>query len=85
MLRIVSSPEGGGMEICVNKKQVFEGKAAEKEHSMEDQEKTYKAMKATGAMNLALGIITIVTGITTGVLLIAGGARLLVRKNKIMF
>ena len=33
-------------------------------------EKIYKAMKNTGALNIAVGIVTLVTGIASGILLI---------------
>ncbi len=47
-------------------------------------EKIYKTITRTGACNLAVGIITLVTGIATGVLLIVGGARLLKRRSEIL-
>lgn len=47
-------------------------------------EKFYKAMGVTGAGNITLGIISIVTGVATGVLLIIGGARLLKKRSEIM-
>ena len=43
-------------------------------------EKAYKTMAQTGAANLVLGIVVLVTGITAGVLLLVQGGRLL--KNK---
>lgn len=49
------------------------------------EEKTYKLMSRTGAMNITFGVICIVTGITAGVMLIIGGARLLAEKSKILF
>ena len=42
-------------------------------------EKLYK--KVIGASNLAFGIITLVFGITAGVMLIVNGARLLAHKS----
>jgi hypothetical protein len=47
-------------------------------------EKIYKTITRTGACNLAVGIITLVTGIAAGVLLIVGGARLLKRRSEIL-
>ena len=44
-------------------------------------EKIYKAMKNTGALNIAVGIVTLVTGIASGILLIVSGANLLKKKN----
>ncbi|QOV18041.1 hypothetical protein INP51_08210 [Blautia liquoris] len=48
-------------------------------------EKTYKIMKSVGAGNIALGIITLVSGIATGILMIVSGARLLKQKREITF
>ena len=47
-------------------------------------EKLYKKVSGAGAGNLALGIITLVTGIVTGILMIVNGARLLKGKSDIM-
>ncbi len=49
------------------------------------EERTYKAMQRGGALNITLGIIALVTGIASGVLLIVSGARLLAAKSKIIF
>jgi hypothetical protein len=49
------------------------------------EEKIYKTMSGSGALNITLGVITIVTGIACGVLLIVSGAKLLAGKSKIMF
>ena len=43
-------------------------------------EKAYKTMAGAGAANIAVGIIVLVTGIASGILLIVQGGRLL--KNK---
>lgn len=43
-------------------------------------EKIYRTMKGTGAMNIVLGIIAMVTGIVSGTLLIIGGREAAVRK-----
>ena len=48
-------------------------------------EKIYKSMGNVGAMNIAVGIVVIVTGIITGTLAIVGGSRLLKTKNKLTF
>ena len=45
-------------------------------------EKIYKAMKNTGALNIAVGIVTLVTGIASGILLIVSGANLLKKKEE---
>ena len=47
-------------------------------------EKLYKTVSGAGAGNLALGIITLVTGIVTGILMIVNGARLLKGKSDIL-
>ncbi len=48
-------------------------------------EKTYNVMSATGAGNIALGIVVLVSGIVCGVLSIVNGARLLRKKSEIIF
>lgn len=48
-------------------------------------EKTYKIMSGVGAGSLTLGIIVLVVGITTGVLMIVNGGRLLKGKSEIIF
>lgn len=47
-------------------------------------EKIFKTMKSTGAGNLAVGIVILVTGISAGILLIVNGARLLKCKSKVL-
>lgn len=49
------------------------------------EEKTYKVMGGCGALNIAVGVTVLVTGIVSGILLIISGAKLLARRNKIMF
>ena len=46
-------------------------------------EKIYNAMKNAGTISIILGIITLVTGIASGILLITSGANLLKKKKKI--
>lgn len=48
-------------------------------------EKTYKTMSTIGGGSLALGIIILVTGLTTGILMIVNGARLLRNKRELTF
>ena len=48
-------------------------------------EKAYKTMQQTGAGNIALGIVMIVSGVTVGILAIISGARLLKNKSGITF
>lgn len=54
-----------------------------KEDNME--ERTYTIMSRTGGWNIAIGIATMVVGLTAGVLLIISGGKLLVGRSKIMF
>ncbi len=49
------------------------------------EEKTYRTMGGAGAMNIAVGVVILVAGITSGVLLIISGARLLAGRSKILF
>ena len=42
-------------------------------------------MSRTGGWNIAIGIATMVVGLTAGVLLIISGGKLLVGRSKIMF
>lgn len=49
------------------------------------EEKTYKVMKGSGVLNIVVGIVVLVTGITGGVLLIISGAKLLAGKSRILF
>lgn len=48
-------------------------------------EKYYKTVKASGAMNLVAGIITLTVGVTVGILMIVSGAKLLASKSKYLF
>lgn len=49
------------------------------------EEKTYKIMHGVGALNIALGVVVLVTGLAAGVLMLVGGGRLLSGKNKVLF
>ncbi len=48
-------------------------------------EKLYKTMGTVGGANIALGIIVLVTGVTTGILTIVSGAKILASRKKILF
>ena len=48
------------------------------------EEKIYNTMKRSGGMNITLGILMIVFGLTAGVLMIVTGGRLLVKKADIL-
>ena len=47
-------------------------------------EKVYKTMTGAGAGSIAVGIVVLVTGIVSGILMIVNGARLLKRKSEIL-
>ena len=49
------------------------------------EERVYKIMSGAGAMNIAVGVVTLVSGIVCGTLLLIGGAKLLAGKSKILF
>ena len=49
------------------------------------EEKIYKTMTNSGALNITIGIITIAAGIAAGVLLIISGANLLSVKSGLIF
>ena len=48
-------------------------------------EKTYKVMKHTGGISIALGIVSSVIGVAVGVLTILNGAKLLRSKSDLTF
>ena len=48
-------------------------------------EKTYKIMRNTGGASIALGVVSIVIGVTIGVLAILNGASLLKGKSDLTF
>lgn len=49
------------------------------------EEKTYHLLNRTGAASIVLGIIVTVVGVTTGVITIVNGARLIHGKKYISF
>ena len=49
------------------------------------EEKIYKTLGGSGALNIAVGVVVLVTGIVSGTLLIIGGAKPLAGKSKILF
>lgn len=49
------------------------------------EEKVYKTMGRSGALSIVIGVVSIVTGLAGGVLLIISGARLLSGRTKILF
>lgn len=48
-------------------------------------ERTFKKIRSSGALNLVLGVIAVVVGIVSGVLLIISGAKLLGHKPENLF
>ena len=48
-------------------------------------EKIYHSLGRIGGANIALGIISIVTGVTVGILAIVTGAKLLKDKKHLLF
>lgn len=48
-------------------------------------EKIYHTMKSVGVWNLVLGILMIIAGVLSGILLILNGARLLKKKSDLLF
>lgn len=49
------------------------------------EEKIYKVMRGAGALNIVLGVISLVVGIAAGVLLIISGGKLVSGKSRILF
>lgn len=47
-------------------------------------ERIYKILGRIGGGNIALGVITLVTGVTVGVLMILNGARLLASRKNVL-
>ena len=49
------------------------------------EEKTYKLLGGSGALNIAVGAVVLVSGIASGVLLIVNGARQLAHRGQTDF
>ena len=49
------------------------------------EERTYKTMGGSGALNIAVGVVVLVVGVASGVLLMISGAKLLAGRSKILF
>ena len=47
-------------------------------------EKVFKSVSGASVMNIVLGVVVLVTGITSGVLLLVNGAKLMKSKNDLM-
>ena len=52
---------------------------------MKMEERTYKVMGGSGALNIAVGVVALVVGVARGVLLLISGAKLLAGRSKILF
>lgn len=48
-------------------------------------ERVYKTMRNSGALNIVIGIVMTVIGLTAGIMTIVNGAILLKRKSEITF
>ena len=49
------------------------------------EERTYKIMGGSGALGIAIGVVVLVVGVASGVLLMISGAKLLAGRSKILF
>ena len=49
------------------------------------EEKLYKTMNGAGALDIVLGVVVLVVGVASGVLLLISGAKLIARKSNILF
>ena len=49
------------------------------------EERIYKTMSRSGALNVVCGVVAIAIGVAMGVLLNISGSKLLSRKSKILF
>ena len=49
------------------------------------EERMYKVMGGSGALNIAVGVAVLVAGVASGVLLLISGAKLLAGRSKILF
>ena len=52
---------------------------------MEEKESIYKTMNGTGILTISVGIVTIVVGVAAGVLSIIAGAKLMMKKDNLLF
>ncbi|MGN6711542.1 MAG: hypothetical protein ACTHKA_07935 [Anaerocolumna jejuensis] len=64
---------------------LYERAATGSGQELDMSEKIYTTMKSVGVGNLVIGILLIITGIASGVLVIVNGSRLLRKKSEILF
>ena len=53
--------------------------------SMDMEQKVYKTMRGAGAANITIGVLTLVFGVVSGILMIITGAKLIAGKSRILF
>ena len=61
------------------------GKAWESKESCSMHEKIYNMMGTIGGSSIAMGVIVLVVGAATGIMMIINGARLLGKRGEITF
>jgi hypothetical protein len=61
------------------------GSSPEEREEKQRMERVYKTMQRAGISGIILGIIILLTGITTGILMIINGSRLIYQKKNITF
>ena len=59
--------------------------ACGKVHKMDNNEIVFRSMRFSGALNITLGIIILVVGIASGIMLLISGGKLLSGKSRILF
>ncbi len=52
---------------------------------MENNEMIYRSMRFSGAVNITLGVIILVVGVVSGIMLLISGGKLLSGKSRIIF
>lgn len=52
---------------------------------MENNEFVYNRMRFSGALNITLGILLLIVGVVSGVMLLISGGRLISGKSRILF
>ena len=52
---------------------------------MENNEHIYRSMRFSGTVNIILGVLLIVVGVVSGILLLISGGKLITGKSRIIF